>query len=223
MPDVLYTRCERPLVAEADRLRRIIQVERIQYAVIDSIAFAADGPPEAAEVAGAYFRAVRHLGIGTLHLAHVNRSEGADKKPFGSSFWHNGARMTWFAQRSDDGATDSRSITVGLYNRKSNTGPLRAAVGFELTFDGDRTFVERTDLTAVPELAARLSLSHRLRQTLRSGAKSRDAIAAEFPDEKPDSLRRTLNRALERGQLVKFPSMDGTERIGLPVRGSSED
>ena len=67
MPRVLYCRCERPLVYEVDRLRRIVRDKGVQYAVYDSVAFASDGPPEAAEVAGRYFRAVRQIGGGSLH------------------------------------------------------------------------------------------------------------------------------------------------------------
>jgi hypothetical protein len=65
-----YVRCDRPLVYEVNRLRRIVRAEAITYAVIDSIGYATDGPPEAAESAMAYFRAVRQLGIGTLSIAH---------------------------------------------------------------------------------------------------------------------------------------------------------
>src|SRR5688572_10760053 len=92
MPRILYVRCERPLSSEVDRICRIVREHRIQYGIYDSVTFASDGPPEAAEVAGRYFRAVREIGCGSLHIAHVNRSEENDKKPFGSAFWHNGAR-----------------------------------------------------------------------------------------------------------------------------------
>ena len=102
MPDgICYAHCERPLVDEADRLRRIVGTERIDYLVADSVAFACDGPPEAAEVAARYFRALRRIGVGSLSIAHV-RQENGDQKPFGSSFWHNGFRSTTFAKRSNE-------------------------------------------------------------------------------------------------------------------------
>ena len=81
----MYARCERPLVYEADRLARIVREHDISYAIFDSVAFACDGPPEAAEVAGRYFRAVRQLGIGSLQIAHISKAENGDKKPFGSA------------------------------------------------------------------------------------------------------------------------------------------
>jgi hypothetical protein len=60
------------------------------------------GPPEAADSAADYFRALRTLNMGSLHIAHVTKAEGGDQKPFGSTFYHNGARSTWFVQRSED-------------------------------------------------------------------------------------------------------------------------
>jgi hypothetical protein len=79
MPRILYARCERPLVFETDRLRRIVRENGVQFSVFDSIAFACDGPPESAETAGRYFRSVRQIGGGSLHLAHVTKGEGASK------------------------------------------------------------------------------------------------------------------------------------------------
>ena len=49
----------------------------------------------------------------------------------------------------------------------------------------------------------------------------REQIAAALEDQKPETLRRTLNRAIERGQLVRFPGAGGVERIGLPARGAA--
>lgn len=58
-PAIWYVRCERALIHEVDRLRRIVRENNIQFAVYDSAAYACSGPPESAEVAGYYFRGVR--------------------------------------------------------------------------------------------------------------------------------------------------------------------
>ena len=89
MPSIRYVRCDRPLVHELDRLRRIVLDEEITFGIFDSVGFACDGPPEAAESALAYFRATRQLRIGGIHLAHVSKAETGDQRPFGSAFWHN--------------------------------------------------------------------------------------------------------------------------------------
>jgi hypothetical protein len=83
MPLITYARCERALIHEVDRLRRIVRDGNIEYCFYDSIAFACSGPPESAEIAGAYFRAVRQIGGGSEHIAHVSKADGADQKPFG--------------------------------------------------------------------------------------------------------------------------------------------
>ena len=140
MPELWYVRCERPMTAEADRLRRIVAQERIDYFIADSVAFACDGPPEAAEVAAGYFRGLRRIGpIGSLNTAHV-RQENGDQKPFGSAFWHNGFRSTWFVKRSTETAESDR-IEIGLFNRKANTGPLpgRSAIASSSVKSGRRS------------------------------------------------------------------------------------
>jgi hypothetical protein len=133
LPDVRYVRIDRPLVHDVDRCRRIVRNEGITYGVFDSVAFMTNGAPESAEAAGEYFRAVRQIGIGSLHIAHVTKGEHNDQKPFGSVFWHNGARSTWFAKMA--GATpDPSCLTIGLFHRKANLGPLRPAVGLDIRF-----------------------------------------------------------------------------------------
>ena len=209
MPTIYYARCTRPLVYEAERLRRIVRERAIDYAVFDSVAFACDGPPEAAEVAGRYFLALRQLGeIGSLHVAHVSKAaDGADQKPFGSVFWHNGARASWNVKLAEGEPGDSR-ITVGLYHKKANLGARLPAVGFELSFDADRTRVRRVDLADVPDLAAGLSIRQRMVAALRRGAMTRDELADEI-GAKPESIKRTINRYSR-----QFRVLEGG-RIGL--------
>jgi hypothetical protein len=121
MPRISYCRCEHPLTFEVDRLRRIRKEHNIDFAFYDSVAFACDGRPEDAEVAARDFRAVREIGCGSLHIAHVNKSEEHDRKPFGSSFWHNGARSTLFV-RAVEQTGDDKILRLGFFNRKSNLG-----------------------------------------------------------------------------------------------------
>jgi hypothetical protein len=145
MPYIEYMRCERALVHEADRIRRIVREKQIEFGVYDSVGAACDGPPESAETAGRYFRAVRQIGVGSLHIAHITKGENGDQKPFGSVFWHNLARCT--------------CKRLGLFNRKANLGPRRQAVGFTVTFTDDRTTFRRSDVADSPELAGKLTVA----------------------------------------------------------------
>jgi hypothetical protein len=180
MPAVVYARCSRPLVDEADRLRRVVQNHRLDFAVFDSVAFACDGPPEAAEVAGRYFQAQRQLGpIGSLHIAHISKADGSDQKPFGSAFWHNGSRATWFVKLAE-GVTESRTITIGLYNRKANLGAKRPAIGYEIGFGDDRTTFRQTEVADVPDLAGQLSVRQRMAVALRHGSMAPEDLSARI-------------------------------------------
>jgi hypothetical protein len=54
-----------------------------------------------------------------------------------------------------------------------------------------------------------------------SGARTREELAAEFEDVKADTLKRTLNREIEKGRLVEFPNAAGQKHIGLASRYAS--
>jgi hypothetical protein len=218
MPDVLYLRAERPLVRDADRLAGIVRGHGIGYLVIDSVAFACDGPPEAAEVAGRYFGAVRRFGVGSLHLAHVRQGEDGDRKPFGSTFWHNGARATWFMKRSAEPSPGE--VIVGLYPRKSNIGPLADPFGLALSFDADRTSVRTTSIGDVRDLASRLPLWQRVRDLVRSGAMTYHELATDL-EEPVDSVSKAVRR-YEGKLFTKVAGHDGIYRIGLLERQRDE-
>jgi hypothetical protein len=192
MPRILYARCERPLVHEADRLRRIVRDGAIEFTVFDSVAFACDGPPEAAEVAGRYFRAARQIGGGSLHIAHVSKGEAADQKPFGSAFWHNGARASWYVKQ-DEASAGSDVLQIGLFNRKSNLGRLRPPLGYSITFGEETTTFRRTDVADTPDLARKLTVRQRMAALLRKGAMMPEALAEEIEAE-AETVKRTARR-----------------------------
>jgi Domain of unknown function (DUF3854) len=213
MPRVLYVRCERPLIHEMDRLRRMVREKGIEFSIFDSVAYACNGAPEAAEVTSEYFRAVRQIGGGSLHIAHINKSENADQKPFGSIFWHNSARATWFAQRVDE-VPDGSIIRIALHNRKTNLGPLRQPIGYTVTFTEDETIFRRAEVADHPELAKGLSVRQRMIHLLRKGAMPPDAIAEEIEAD-VETVRRTVRRYKN-----QFTVIDGG-RVGLLERNAS--
>lgn len=198
MPRIFYARCERPLVYEADRLRRIVQDNAIDYAVFDSVAFACDGPPETAEIAGRYFRALRQIGIGSLNIAHVTKTSNdakapkTDQKPFGSIFWHNGARATWFVQKADD-SMDADVLKLGFFNRKTNLTRMRQPVGLDISFAENRVLFNRGSVTENPDLASHMSIRQRMAHLLKRGAMSPAAIAEEI-EASEETVKRTARR-----------------------------
>lgn len=58
---LFYWRCDRPLAQLGDAIRRVVRRNRIEYLVVDSIAYACGHAPEAADTAANYKRAVDRL------------------------------------------------------------------------------------------------------------------------------------------------------------------
>ena len=212
-----YVRCDRPLTYEVDRLRRIVRDEGIDFVICDSIGYACHTKPEDAEAALAYFRAARRIHAGKLHLAHINRQEAGDQKPFGSAFFHNSARATWNLKATENGP---EALMLGVFNRKHNLAQKQAPFAIAVQF-GPRTTFTLCDIGQVAEFAASVPLPQRVRASLRAGARTREQLAAEFADEKAETLRRTIDREIEKGRLVRFPGVGGVERIGLAAREAS--
>ncbi len=212
-----YARCDKPLAAEADRLRRLVQQYQIQYLVCDSIVFAcAPGvPAESAEAAATYYQALRQIGIGSLNLAHTTKSNSdtdekrQQAKPFGSVFWANGARATWFLK----GVSDGSRLTVGVYPRKANTGALGQSLGWTVDFRGDTIRLASADIAAHGELGKTLRVWERIRHELQHGAQTPSGLAENL--EVPlNTIVQELKRKHEK--VVKLPRPDGTvQKYGL--------
>ena len=216
MPRVRYVRCDRPLVYELDYLARVVQRDGIDYAAFDSCGFATDGPPEAAEAALGYFRAVRQLGVGSLHVAHTTKSgDNTEQRPFGSTFWHNSARSTWFAKRAGESA-DGRTVNLGLFHRKANLGPLRHPIGFQVDFAPQCTTFSPVDPATVDELAVSLPLWARIRAELKSGKPRKLIELADALDAKVDSIEKAIKRKSD--VFIRIPGEDGIHRIALLER-----
>jgi hypothetical protein len=217
MPDVMYIRCERPIIHEADRLNRVIRNERIEYVILDSIAYGTQGPPEAAEASMEYNRATRSFGIGNYNIAHITKSgEGNDQRPFGSTFWHNSARCTWNVKLDAEAET---GLSLGYFCRKNNLGRLHPPVGIHVAFDGDRVSFTRGDITTMQELAAGLPLWRRIAGALKSGPLTLIEIGQEIGHDNVESIDRIVRD--KKAIFTKVPGADGIRRVALVERRAS--
>lgn len=212
MPELVYVPCRLPLREERDRIRRIIRDHELEYLVVDSVGLAAGGEPESAEVAVQFFAALRELGLDALLVAHVTKQDarGTADRPFGSAYWHNSARSTWYVKA--DHSLGQR-VTLGLYHRKANDGPLSPPIGLSFEFNSERTTIRRTDLHDVPELAAAIPIRARMIELLRPGARLLHEIAEELGAD-IEAVRMAAKRG-EGKVFVKFAGPDGIYRWGL--------
>ncbi|GIW06388.1 MAG: hypothetical protein KatS3mg060_1193 [Dehalococcoidia bacterium] len=184
-----------PIVDQRDALRRLIEREGVGLVIIDSAAAACGGKPEDAIVALDYFqRGLRYLGSGltTLTIAHSPKT-GDTEKPFGSAFWHNQPRRTWYVKRVQDDERDE--IAIGLYPRKVNYGRRPRPIGLRLSFDGETgpVLIERTALSDSPELDAMRPLKDRIADILQRGALTVAEIAERL-DHNPEVIAATLRK-----------------------------
>lgn len=142
LPDLVYIPCQQegPLMHQVDRLRRKFHEHGIEFVVLDSIAQALSGPATEDETARAYFAALARLEVGSIHLAHIVKDAKKPEQtryPFGSIFFHNSARLTWYVQK---GRGTKTGLDVTLHNRKVNDGALADPIGLHFEF-GDRTTI----------------------------------------------------------------------------------
>lgn len=216
LPRVGYQRCERPLTVEVDGLRRRVRDHGIDYLVLDSVAVGCNGPPESAEVAAEFMRALRQIGVGTLCLAHVSKADDGDRKPFGSAFWHNLARATWHIKRSEPTASDA-TVELCITPRKANLGPLGLPFAFRVSFSDGQTTIRAIDAATVDDFAPKLPLWQRMRAALkREGAMTAVALAELLGED-----AKAVYKAAERDQgraFVRFDGPDGVSRIGAKER-----
>jgi hypothetical protein len=211
MPPIVYTSCVSALQDDVPRIRRLVADHRLELLIVDSIGFACSGPPEAAEAAQGFYRALREIGLPALCIAHVTKAESGDQRPFGSTFWHNGARSTWYVKRSDEGRPDV--VRIGLFNRKANLGPRSSPLGFRVTFTEGATTFEPSGITDAADLAAKLPLVARIAESVRNGARTYVEIAEEV-ETTAETVRKTIDQR-GKDRFVRITGPDGITRWGL--------
>jgi hypothetical protein len=209
LPDLMYVRCSLPLAQDVERLRRMVREHGIEFVVIDSVALAAGGDPERAETAIEFYGGLRQLEVDALLIAHVTK-QGDGEKPFGSTFWHNSARSTWYVRKAQDAG--SSSLRVAMVNKKANDAPLALPLGLEIEHGPASTVIRRTDLAADSDLAREVPLRLRIKEALMGGSLSY-AELAERLEADPDSVRRTVARWV--GKSFSTWTDDGVLRVGV--------
>lgn len=209
LPDLVYVRCALPLAQDVERLRRLVRDQRIEFVVIDSVALAAGGDPERAETAIEFYGGLRQLEVDALLVAHVTKQTDGEK-PFGSTFWHNSARSTWYVRKVQEAGASS--LRVAMVNKKANDAPLSLPIGLEIDHGAERTVIRRTELAADADLAREIPLKARIKDALLGGSLTYDELAERLEADR-ETVRRTVNRYT--GKLfTTFPDGSGV-RVGV--------
>lgn len=182
-----------PLVDQVDALKRYIERNGIGLVVLDSVAPACGGDPSDPQAVLEFFSALRQLGIPSLLIAHIDKG-GNTQKPFGSTFWHNESRRTWYVQRVQE--EDSDDLDVGLYCRKANDGRKPSPMAFHVRFSEDErgpVYIQQTSMERAPsELLASASTRTQVRAVLGNGIKRTIKDIAEETGLSYSSVEREL-------------------------------
>jgi hypothetical protein len=189
---VIYVRCARPFVHEAERLGRIAMDCGAVLLVLDSVGFGLSGSGSDDDVAASYFRELRGLGLSSL-LIHHTPKVGDPTRPYGSTYWTNGARLAWQMTAANPGQ-DCALVT--MICRKRNDGPLLSPKGLSYTFADGRVSAFLGDAAPAEDDdtdRAAGTLRYLIRRALGAGPMSAADLAVDV-DAKPASVRRVLER-----------------------------
>lgn len=201
-----------PLRDCIDAIRRKIEKEGIGLVLIDSAVPACGGEAEKSVVAGQFFNDVRSFGFGvsTIILAHTSAANADDAQyPFGSVFWSNEARVTYWVRRTIEQESDT--IYTALVNRKTNEGRLRADFGVRLQFIGDDGAVRIAGIDAVKDVPGSDEARPwpvRIRERLlHFGWMPLEVLAADLEVDTSrrgslDALKGELNKLVREGKVV---------------------
>lgn len=175
--NIYYRRMASPMHDQTGQIIDLVDRHGIDFLVLDSVGMACGDDPELARSALRFSEAIRSVGIGSLWLAHVTKS-GDTEKPFGSVFWNNSARLTWYVQKAQEvGSTYS---TLGFYNRKGNSTAKLPTIGISVGWDASRVVIERADAASEPDLARKMTQREQVMGALARGPRSLADLAEEL-------------------------------------------
>jgi len=135
-----------------------------------------------------------------------------EHRPFGSVFWHNGARMTWLAKAEDESQDTAHARTVALINRKTNLSARRPALAFRFEFEPNAVRITRADPTLIDGAAASIPQWQRIKSVVSNGPRTFAEIAEETSI-KEGSIRRSVERATRTFKVIE--GANGLKRVAL--------
>ena len=205
VPPVYYRRQVASLPESAQQIRKEIARLGVGLVIVDSLGAARGGDADMEGTIKA-FAAARSFGVPWLGIDHVAKNAATQSRPYGSTYTHNLARLTWGMERVQGDSADD--AVIALTNHKANNGRLQQRQAFRLRFENradrlESVTIDRLDPTDVPELAERLPAAQRIMNELRSG-KQNPAELADTLGLSVATVRARLNDLLKRGSVVRL-------------------
>ncbi len=121
-----------PLTNDVHSVRKLYKKTEAVLLIVDSLSRACGDDLKSQEVVSAYSNAIARIGAtASISIAHVTKDQGT-QHPFGSVFWHNDPRLTWYVQN----VPQDEGMGVMMENRKANDAALANNIGYKFTFTG---------------------------------------------------------------------------------------
>jgi hypothetical protein len=172
-----YRRMERSLGDDLREVQRIVSDTGVKLVIVDSLAPAAGGDPNAPETAITFHKALRALKVSSLSLAHVAKdSQGQARSIFGSAFFTNLARSVWQLEPSSDDESTIKYVT--LRHTKVNDGPKQRPMSFKIDFQhtSGGTHIEPISLDELPSPEINQSKVDQIKAALAEGSKDNEEL-----------------------------------------------
>lgn len=212
-PHIAYRRCVKPLADEAEQLSAIVSARGIVLVIVDSTAYAMGALGEYGDANEAVLRlheALRVLNVSALLVDHVTKTDTRTKpgsaQPYGSVFKTNAARLSWEVRKAPAAEGDMR---INLYHAKSNDTAQMSPIGLGIDWSYEAITFHSTDVVAEEEEAVegrRATWGEQIIELLMDGAQikhSEIGRAIGAPKEKWEVVRKTVDRMIAKGDLVK--------------------
>jgi hypothetical protein len=217
--DLAYLSMTRPLDDAIAFLRTEVSRLKVRLVIVDSFAYACGIEPEGADAAMRIFSGLRSLGeLTTILIAHVPqilRDQEGPRRPYGSVFVRNSARLTWEVRQSQDRSPGL--LKLGLFCTKNNLGPRLGPFGYEISFQDSAIAFTACRVQEDPDLSSHLPLSTRILTLLANGPSSYPDLA-QATGTSVGSVKGTCARLAARGLVERQTTPNGPVIAQTPAR-----
>jgi DNA-binding transcriptional ArsR family regulator len=197
---IMYRYQTASLMEDVDALAEIVIKNNIDLVIIDSLGPAVHQDLNSAESAQEFFRALRAPNCTSIILAHCAKNT-PEKTVFGSQYFTALARGIAEVRKYQDPM--SGVVSVGIFHRKSNMGPLFDPIGIEFFFSKDAVVIQPGSVADVPGFEEAMPVKSRILKFLAdNGPASPTEIATELGISY-GSVRVILHRLLAEGKIVR--------------------
>lgn len=190
MARVLITQPTRPIWDVASAISEVILEHGVDYVVVDSALYACAGA-DAYKPEGAtqYSLAIAQFKCPTLTLAHKTKTKEDQDKPFGTIFWHNGARLTI-------------SIDAEGYDTPRMLRTRKANHGESFSVEIDWSWVGSGLPNFLVEADSKIPLDDLILEALEGGPLTKKQIAETIERPVNQALSNALQDLAKTGQIV---------------------